>query len=103
VTNNKTLAEGGPDSTGGSLIFPDLPALQSVPAGTFLLLINKISAENTANFPADEFDPARRRMIFYSGNGNLDVTTDPGFSVPTGNTAFLCSRRPTEAFATTSN
>ncbi len=88
ITNNATLAEGGPDSTGGSLIFPSIAALQSVPAGTFILIVSKISGVNASSFPADELDPAARRMIFYAGNGNLDIQTDPGFSIPTGNASL---------------
>lgn len=89
ITTNFTLAESGQETTGGSIIFPDLPALQSVPAGTFILIIANSNTTNDAAFPADEFDPARRRMIFYVGNGNLDILTNPGFSISTSNEALV--------------
>lgn len=89
ITNNKTISEGGADLTGGSIIFPNADFLQSLPSGTIVLLITKTSDANADSFPSDEIDWAKKRIIFYVGNGNLDLATDPGFSVPTGNTALV--------------
>ncbi|OQB21202.1 MAG: CotH protein [candidate division BRC1 bacterium ADurb.Bin183] len=89
VTNNNTLSEGGINSTGGSIIFPNLPELQSVPAGTFILVIAEIHDANALNFPKDEFSTETKRMIFYVGNGNLDIQTDPNFSIATNNEALV--------------
>lgn len=100
ITNNPTLgAQGTVDDGDGSLILPGVPGLASVPAGTVVLIIPVIHATNTASFPADDLDPSDRRLVFYRGNGNLDATTDPGFSIGTGNAAVtLLAPGPSVSF-----
>jgi len=65
----------------GSLIFPALDALSAVPRDTVILILATESARNTLYFPEDDVDPRDRRLLFYVGNGNLDVLTDPGFGL----------------------
>ncbi|MBP8864128.1 MAG: CotH kinase family protein [Anaerolineae bacterium] len=72
----------------GSLIFPQLTALAAVPRGTVILIVATENASNDAYFPADDLDPADGRLLFYVGNGTLDVTTDPGFGMGTQNEAL---------------
>ncbi|MGC9468130.1 MAG: CotH kinase family protein, partial [Anaerolineae bacterium] len=69
----------------GSLIFPDLAALEAVPRGTVILILATRDLENDAFFPVDDLDHRDKRMILYVGNGNLDASKDPGFRLDTGN------------------
>ncbi len=80
ITDNDTL--GGTDE--GSLILPALAELAAVPRGTAILIVATESPSNAAYFPQDDLDGADRRMLFYVGNGNLDVTSDPGFGIGAG-------------------
>jgi hypothetical protein len=88
ITSNPAIDTiGALDS--GSIILPSLPVLASVPKGTILLVVSSINDVNTASFPADDLDAADGRLVFYAGNGNLDVTTDPNFGVGTGDDALV--------------
>jgi len=90
VSNNPTVTQPDPaDPDTGSLILPRIEALSNVASGTLLLLITRENSENDAAFPEDELDPSSGRLILYSANGNLDTTTDPGFSVRTSNEALM--------------
>jgi len=77
LTGNATKAATG----AGSVIFPQLDALAAVPGGTVILILTTENDANAENFPADDLDARDGRLIFYVGNGNLDVTTDPGFGL----------------------
>jgi hypothetical protein len=81
ITDNDTKA--GTDE--GSLIFPYIDALAAVPPHTVILIVATESPINDLSFPQDDLDTRDGRMIFYVGNGNLDVTTDPGFGIGTNN------------------
>jgi hypothetical protein len=87
ITDNDTKT--GTDE--GSLIFPDVDALASVPRDTVILIVATESMINDFSFPEDDLDASEGRMIFYVGNDNLDVTTDPGFGIGTNddNVALL--------------
>lgn len=88
MTTNHTLGEGGATSTGGSILFPNLAALESLSSGTIVLVIATTTPANDAAFPADELNPSAKRFVFYVGNGNLDVETNPGFAISTNNEAI---------------
>lgn len=88
VTSNPTIATNDAVDS-GSIIFPDLPALQSLRAGTIVLVVSSINDTNTASFPEDDLDPTDGRLIFYAGNGNLDITTDPGFGIGTADDVLV--------------
>ena len=77
LTDNDTKIDDGE----GSIILPDLDGLAAVPCGTVVLVVATESPANTAAFPVDDLDAADGRLIFYVGNGVLDVTTDPGFGL----------------------
>ncbi len=77
ITDNDT--KSGRDE--GSIIFPSIDALASVPRGTIILLIATHSNSNDENFPIDDLAAQDKQMVFYVGNGNLDITTDPGFGI----------------------
>jgi hypothetical protein len=88
--------------TEGSIRFPDVEAFADVPCGTVILIVATPSAANAAAFPRDDLDVGAlsggRRMVLYVGNGLLDVTTDPGFSIGTGDEAVaLLAPGPTPA------
>ncbi|NLE44473.1 MAG: hypothetical protein GX620_07105 [Chloroflexi bacterium] len=80
ITDNDTKV--GTDE--GSIILSSLDVLKAVPGGTIILIITTESDSNSTYFPQDDLDITDRRLIFYVGNGNLDVTTDPGFNIGTG-------------------
>lgn len=88
VTSNPTITTNDAIDS-GSIIFPDLPVLQSLPAGTIILVISSINDINTGNFPSDDLDLSDDRIIFYAGNGNLDITTDPEFGIGNGDDALV--------------
>jgi len=69
--------------TEGSIIFPQIDALAAVPRNTVILILATESENNARYFPADDVSLRNRRMLFYVGNGTLDVTTDPGFNLGT--------------------
>lgn len=81
LTDNDTK----PGTDEGSLIFPQLETLATIPRGTAILIIATETPANDATFPVDDLEPQDGRMVFYVGNGNLDVTTDPGFGLGAGN------------------
>ncbi len=83
----------------GSLIFPYLDALAAVPRNTVILILATESERNAHYFPEDDLDPRDKRLLFYVGNGTLDVTTDPGFGLGTGDDNLaLLAPGPTSAF-----
>lgn len=100
VTNNGTKSERSTiDNGSGSLIFPNIPALANLPAGTIILVVASTNATNAATFPQDDLDPSDGRLIFYRGNGNLNDTTDVGFGMGTSNEALnLLAPGPTDSF-----
>ncbi len=77
LTDNETKT----GESEGSLIFPQSEALAAIPGGTVVLILATETDTNTANFPADDWDARDGRMLFYVGNGALDVTRDPGFGL----------------------
>lgn len=82
ITNNQTLEKNDPEDTEeGSLIFPRHDALAHLPPATLILIVPEITMHNTSQFPRDELDVSAGRIILYAGNGLLDATTDPGFSM----------------------
>ncbi len=46
-----------------------------------ILIIATETPANAVHFPQDDLDARDRRLLFYVGNGNLDVSTDPGFGI----------------------
>ena len=85
LTDNDT--KDGTDE--GSIIFPPLDAFAEIPRGTAILLIVTESADNAMAYPEDDLDPSDGTMALYAGNGNLDVYTDPGFSIGTRDEALV--------------
>jgi hypothetical protein len=84
----------------GSLIFPRTPTFAAVPRGTVILVIATENESNAANFPKDELDASKGRMILYVGNGTLGTTTDPGFGLGRANdNLVLLASGPTDSFA----
>jgi hypothetical protein len=81
ITDNDTKTGTGE----GSIILPWIEALAAVPRGTTILIITTEDSANAAYFGQDDLDARDGRMILYVGNGTLDVTTDPGFGIGTGN------------------
>ncbi len=82
----------------GALIFPSIDALASLPRHTVILILATESERNAHYFPADDLDPRDKRLLFYVGNGTLDVTTDPGFGLGTGDDNLaLLAPGPTSA------
>ena len=77
ITDNDT--KNGSDE--GSIILPEIEKLASLPKGTIILLITTKSPLNDENFPSDDLSVSDKQLIFYVGNGNLDVSTDPGFDI----------------------
>ncbi|MGC9348650.1 MAG: CotH kinase family protein, partial [Anaerolineae bacterium] len=95
LTDNDTKA----GTSEGSVIFPEIEALAEVPCGTVILIVATESEANAAAFPADDLDARDGQMVFYVGAGTLDVETDPGFRVGTGEeNVVLLSPGPTAAF-----
>ena len=83
----------------GSISLPDLPVLAAVRPGTIILIVATETPTNTRAFPVDDLDARDGRLLFYVGNGALDVTTDPGFGTGTGNDNLaLLAPGPTAAF-----
>ncbi len=68
----------------GSIILPQLPAFAAVPRDTAILIVATESTANETQFPWDDLDPSDGQIVLYVGNGNLDMTTDPGFNIGTG-------------------
>ena len=83
----------------GSIIFPQIDALASVPRHTIILILATETERNAHYFPVDDVNPRNRKMLFYVGNGTLDVTTDPGFNLGTNDDNLaLLAPGPTDAF-----
>lgn len=96
ITDNDTKT----GTSEGSIILPQLEALAAVERGTVILIIVTESNANAAYFGQDDMDARDGQMVFYVGNGNLDVTTDPGFGIGTGDdNLVLLSPGPTSTFA----
>jgi len=84
----------------GSIILPHSDALAAVPRHTVILILATESESNAHYFPADDANPRNRKLLFYVGNGTLDVTTDPGFDLsPDNDNLALLAPGPTSAFA----
>ncbi len=81
LTDNDTKTA----TTEGSITFPDDDVWASVPCGTVILVIATETPLNSYTFAVDDLDPRDGVMRLYVGNGHLDVTTDPGFGLGTGN------------------
>lgn len=88
VTTNATKRERNVAGS-GSIIFPDLPVLENLPSGTIILVVSSINETNDDSFPEDELGLENHRLIFYAGNGNLDLETDPGFGIGTSDEALV--------------
>jgi hypothetical protein len=96
ITDNDTKI----GSAEGSLIMPQIGTLASVPQGTTILIVVTQSRANTAHFSEDDLDPSDGQMALYTGNGHLDVMTDPGFAIGTGDdNVVLLAPGPTSSFA----
>ncbi len=95
ITDND--AKTGMDE--GSLILPSIGALAAVPRDTRILIIATESASNAAYFPQDDLEAGDGRLVFYVGNGNLDVITDPGFGIsPANDNVVVLAPGPSDAF-----
>jgi hypothetical protein len=79
ITDNDTKI----GTSEGSIILPWLDAFAAVPRGTAILIIATENNANEAQFRRDDLDSSDGQMVFYVGNGHLDVTTDPGFNIGT--------------------
>lgn len=88
----------------GSLIFTDSPAFARVPRDTTILVV---VAQTAADLPAqtggdhlpqDDLSTSDRRMVLYTGNGNLDTGVDPGFNLGPNDNLVLLAPGPTQAF-----
>jgi hypothetical protein len=88
VTDNDTKTA----SDEGSLIFSDHPAFAHVPWGTTLRVI--ITSETAQ----DDLNAWDRRIVLYTGNGQLDTQTDPMFNLGPHDNLVLLAPGPTEAF-----
>lgn len=77
ITDNDS--KSGTDE--GSIILPYIDTLESVPRGTIILFVTTQSPSNDENFPVDDLSVQDKLLLFYVGNGNLDMTTDPGFNI----------------------
>jgi hypothetical protein len=96
ITDNNTKTA----TDEGSLILPRTPAFAAVPRGTVILVIVTETESNAANFPKDELDASKGRMVLYVGNGTLDTTTDPGLGLGRANdNLVLLAPGPTDSFA----
>lgn len=80
LTDNDTIT----GTLEGSLIFPHVETLASVPRNTVVLILATVTDRNALQFPVDDVNPRDRRLLFYVGNDNLDAATDPGFGLGTG-------------------
>jgi hypothetical protein len=80
----------------GSLIFGDNPALARVPQHTTIQVVATL--ENEGDLPEDDLDAWDWRMVLYVGNGNLDTSTDPGFTLGANDNVVLLAPGRTEAF-----
>jgi hypothetical protein len=101
ITNNPTIdTHGSVDDGDGSILFPSNPAFSSIPSGTVILLIISSNEENDQAFPSDNLDSSDLKMIIYTGNGNLDLESDPGFSLTPDNTSLaLLAPGETDSFS----
>ncbi len=83
----------------GSIIFPPLYDLSAVPSKTVILILASEHPRNALYFPVDDMDPHDRQLVFYVGNGNLDVSMDPGFGLsPREDTLALLAPGASDAF-----
>jgi uncharacterized repeat protein (TIGR02543 family) len=83
----------------GSIILPYLDTLAAVPRGTAILIIVTENNVNDTYFDRDDLDSDDGQMIFYVGNDNLDVATDPGFGIGTNDDNLaLLAPGPSPAF-----
>ncbi|MEE8390827.1 MAG: CotH kinase family protein [Anaerolineae bacterium] len=87
----------------GSIILPQLEALAAVPRGTVILIVATEGNSNAAYFGQDDLDPGDGQMVFYVGNGNLDVTTDPGFGIGRGEDNLVLLSPGPDGFPLTSD
>ena len=87
-------------TTEGSIIFPTLDALARVPYDTRILIVASEHELNAAAFLRDDLDAGDGRLIFYVGNGELDIATDPGFGLgPRDDNLVLLAPGATADFA----
>ncbi len=86
----------------GSLIFGDAPAFAVVPRGTTIrVVVRRAGDKSRASdepLPQDALDAWDRQMVLYTGNGNLDASTDPGFNLGSRDNLVLLAPGPTDAF-----
>lgn len=99
VTDNDTKTA----TDEGSLIFTDNPAFTHVPQGTTIVVTvtQRSSLPGQAgdiHLPQDDLNAWDRRMVLYSGNGNLDTGADPGFNLGAHDNLVLLAPGPTELF-----
>lgn len=65
----------------GSIIFPNLDVFSAIPVRTVILIVITENRDNSIFFPTDDLNYSDGQMILYTGNGTLDVTTDPGLAL----------------------
>ena len=96
ITDNDTKIS----TSEGSIILPNSDAFSAVPRHTTILIIATENNANEARFWRDDLDPGDGQMVLYVGNGRLDVRTDPGFGIGTGNENIaLLAPGPSGSFA----
>jgi uncharacterized repeat protein (TIGR02543 family) len=96
ITDNNTKL----GTSEGSIILPWMDAFAAVPRGTAILIIATENNANEAQFHRDDLDASDGQMVFYVGNGHLDVTTDPGFNIGTDDDNLgLLAPGPDSSFA----
>jgi hypothetical protein len=102
VTDNDTKTA----TDEGSLIFTDNPAFAHVPQGTTILVIltyplvggtARLSSPKFEGGAQDDLSTWDRQMIVHAGNGNLDISVDPGFNLGPNDNLALLAPGPTKA------
>jgi hypothetical protein len=96
ITDNDTKIS----TSEGSIILPNSDVFAAVPHNTALLIIASENNANEARFWRDDLDPGDGQMVLYAGNGLLDVSTDAGFGIGTGDeNLVLLAPGPSASFA----
>jgi hypothetical protein len=88
VTDNDTIKA----TDEGSIIFPDDPLLENLPAGTLIRVIVTETPYNTSRYTKDERQNGV--LVLYAGNGRLDTQTDPWFNLGPRDNLLLMAPGP---------
>jgi hypothetical protein len=94
VTDNDTKTA----TDEGSLILGQHPALRHVPYGTTIRIIDARFSAGPDPLPPDDLSSWDRRLVLYTGNGALDLATDPWFHLGGADSLALLAPGRTPAF-----